>query len=394
MSDTPPMPPPPPPSDWEDSEEILPELPEFLPPPDMGDEANNVESELQIPLPPCEEAETPKLQQQDENIGAAASAPELVTSPPSGALPLPVDEAKSEQPSLLCPPPPISDEESAMLPPLPPQDATGVRKGTGLAVALGIAAFFAAAMGFQNQSGNVQLKREIADINSRIEQETTQQAKYAAELRDIENCEQQINEADAGLKKQQEEYNSLTAEIAELQRYSRPRVLASDKGQLQDSIAVLQRQSAELDALLEMYLPPTELSEEKLLKRDIYIRKFALLYNEAWNSRAWNIMGVLYADYVHHQLTGNNSASVRRVLQTLISTKAAAPGELRAIGYNGLHIELLYKSRDENSDLWYRENMSISEQGRIFRWNEEVIKDEQPSLSAGFRSVPVTPQEK
>lgn len=356
MPETPPLPPPPPPNDWEDSEENLPELPDFLPPSDVGGKATEVEFETPLPLPPFEEEE---------------------------ALECSVPFFPSR----------IPDDEVSELPPLPPLDSTERKKGTGISVALGIAAFFAAAMGFQNQSGNVQLKREIAELNSLIEQQTAQQEKYAAELRDIENCEQQINEANTRLKKQQEEYNSLTAEIALLQRYSRPRVLARDKGQLQDSIAVLQRQSAELDGLLDMYLPPSELPEDKLQKRDIYIRKFALLYNEAWNSRAWNIMGSLYADYVHHQLTGNNSASVRRVLQTLSTTRVAAPGELRFIGYNGLHVELLYKSWDESSELWFRENMTISEQGRIFRWNEEVIKGEQPSLSAGFRSVSVSPKE-
>lgn len=387
MPDTPPMPPPPPPRDWEDSEELLPEIPEFLPPPETGGQETEVESEMPLPLPPCEEEETT-----EDGHEEAASEPDSAAAILSVPPPAPADDEITEPAAPLFPPP-IPDDESAELPPLPPQESTERRKGTGVAVTLGIAAFFAAAMGFQNQSGNVQLKREIAEINSRIEHETTQQEKYTAELRDIENSENQINEANAGLNKQQEEYNSLTAEIAELQRYSRPRVLARDKGQLQDSIAVLQRQSAELDDLLEMYLPPTELSEEKLQKRDIYIRKFALVYNEAWNSQAWNIMGVLYADYVHHQLTGNNSASVRRVLQALSTTKSAAPGELYAIGYNGLHIELLYKSWDEASKLWYRENMTISEQGRIFRWNEEVIKGEQPSLSAGFRSVTVSPQE-
>lgn len=392
MSDMPPMPPPPPPSDWEDSEEILPELPESLPPPDTGDKATEAESETQIPLPPYEEEESVELPLPEECPKDTESGSDTQTDALSALPPAPADDESPEHAAPFFPPP-MPDDEVSELPPLPPQESTERKPGTGIAVALGIAAFFSAAMGFQNQSGNVQLKQEIEKINSRIGQETAQQEKYTAELRDIENCEQQINEANAGLQKQQKEYNSLTTEIAELQHYSRPRVLAREKGRLQESIAVLQRQSAELDGLLEIYLPPSELSEDKLQKRDVFIRKFALLYTEAWNSRAWNIMGVLYADFVHHQLTGNNSANVRRVLQTLSTTKSSAPGELRAIGYNGLHIELLYKSWDETSNLWYRENVAISEQGRIFRWNEELIKGEQPSLSAGFRSVTVSPKE-
>ncbi len=393
MPETPPLPPPPPPKDWEDSEEILPELPEFLPPPEIGERMTGVESEMKLPLPPGEEEETPKLPQQEENTGTASSAPIPVPDIPSGELPLPENVAKSEHPSSHCLPP-ISDEEPPMLPPLPPQEATGSRKGTGLSIALGIVAFFAASTGFQTQSGIAQLKSKNGEINAQIETEIAQQEKYAAELRDIENCEQQIGKANDNLKRQQQEYDALKTELAELQHYSRPRVLARDKGQLQESIAVLQRQSEELDGLLELYLSPSELPEEKLQKRDVYIRKFALLYNEAWNSRAWNIMGILYADYVRHQLTGKNITNVRQVLQVLRSSRSAAPGELCALGYNGLQIELLYKSWEETAGLWYRENMTINEQGRIFRWSEEIIKGEKPSLSAGFRSITLSTQEK
>lgn len=394
MTETPSLPPPPPPNDWEDSEEILPQLPEFLPSPEMGDQTTAVESEMQIPLPPCEEEETPKLQQQDENTGAASAAPLPVPDIPSGELPITENEAQSEPPSPLCPPPPISDEESAMLPPLPPQEATGSQKGTGLSIALGIIAFFAAATGFQTQTGIAQLKSKNGEINAQIEAEITQQEKYAAELRDIEHGEQQIGKANDNLKRQQEEYNALKTELAELQHYSRPRVLARDKGQLQESIAVLQRQAEELDGLLELYLSPSELPEEKLQKRDVFIRKFAFLYNVAWRFSAWNLMSAIYADEVKHQLTGNRLTNVRHVIEALRTSKIMPPGALYAIGYNGLSIELIFKDKYENSKRWYKEKLVLNEQGRICRWSEEVVVGEQPSLSGEFRNVTVSLQEK
>lgn len=390
MSD---MPPPPPPSDWEDSEEILTELPESLPPPDMGDNATEVESETMIPLLPYEEEESEKLTLSEECPKDTESGSDTKVDILAALPPAPADDESPEHSAPFFPPP-IPDNEASEFPPLPPQEATDRKPGTGIPIALGFFAFFAAATGFQTQSEIALLKSKNGEINAQVEEEIALQEKYVAELRDIENCEQQIGKANDNLNRQQEEYNALKTELSELQHYSRPRVLARDKGKLQESISVLQRQSEELDGLLDLYLSPSELPEEKLQKRDVYIRKFAFLYNAAWSFSAWNLMSAIYADEVRHQLTGNHPANVRHVIEALRSSKLMPPGALYAIGYNGPSIELIFKDKYEKSKRWYKEKLVLNEQGRILRWSEEVVVGEQPSLSAGFRSVTVSLQEK
>ena len=62
--------------------------------------------------------------------------------------------------------------------------------------------------------------------------------------------------------------------------------------------------------------------------------------------------------------------------------------ELRAMGYNGVHVELILKEHDANR--WHKEMWRVNEEGRIFRWNEEISTEKEPALSAGFRSVTLT----
>ncbi|MBQ3240208.1 MAG: hypothetical protein IJB00_03390, partial [Akkermansia sp.] len=382
-----PMPVFPPPAEEEEQP-----LPVFPPPVEEEEQPMPVfpppveEEEQPMPIipPPVEEEEQPlpiipPPVEEEEQPMPIIPPPVEEEEQPMPVFPPPVEEEEQPMPII---PPPVGDEDE--LPPALPEPR---KKGTGVAVLLGVAAFIAAAVGFQIQGRVIEQEKEQADLNTQIAKANDRLNCALEELREMEKTEKLIAESESRYKELREESQTLQNEHNELNYYSATGQLERDLSRLQDSITVLEQQSAEYDRLLELYLTPSELPEEKLKQRDTDLLKMAALYTEARRKGAWNILRFMYADNIAHPKSGNSPRRASNVLQAQRTSDTAFSYKLSAVGYSGVKVELILKSEADNSVL--KEIWTLNEAGRISRIKEEVGSSDRQSLSEGFRNITI-----
>lgn len=292
------------------------------------------------------------------------------------------------------PPPPPDDDEEEVSPSGSPGSGVNV-----VAVVLGVCAFVALLVGLQanKKMGAAQLaidKQKIA-----LAEATDRRKQVQAELDEASTLEKTLQELQARGESQREEINSLRQQEVSLQRYRNGGSVADDLAALEQRKARLRESIARTQAMLEMYLPPERLPEEKLIARDEFLRKQVRVYVRSLQIGLIQVPRCMCANYLVHSLTGERRVSSSRVAEAISKRFEKRQGgisefKLKALGYKGTCVEFIVEQNQTDYStspvtsrtVYCKESWKLDENGLICH-QSEAVSDTKPEISAGFRNV-------
>ena len=380
--------PPPPPPNWDDDDEAS----------TSSSESSFVESHgvEPMPVPPS------VLPEEDEPL----PPPFEVAFPP----PLPVEEAEEEplppappaeeaEEEPLPPAPPVEEDVDTFIPPPPPPPAPQ-KKGNGPIIAMSVVTVFALMLGFQWQ-GNI--NRVNADVQKQQSELTEQQEQTKIHTDVLNKAEQ--------LKKEIEEKTAKNEAIcaegrkAEEERDALRQILRSGRSvshemeRLQADCEKMENLINNLDSRIAYYLPPEQLSAEKLRERDEYLRRLACTYLRARTIGCTILIKKMCANRLRHHLNAMQMTYADRVAGAMDSEFKGYSGKRMfspiSLAYSGVRVEVLSEVTSPGKPKqWCKECWTFNEEGEIIRWEEHLTSGAQPALSEKFRHINLIGQNK
>lgn len=320
--------------------------------------------------------------------------------------PAPVEEEESEPlPASfeMVPPPPapeeeIEEEEPNYMPPPPPPPCPAQKKGNGIVITLSVVALFALMLGIQWQGNKSRAESKLVQLQEELAQQQKKTKEKSDTLDKAERLQKKIEEGETAREALMADSKESRNYIMELQQIIRSgRTASGEIEKVQKSMAELEGTLADLERRISLYLPPNQLTEEKLKERDAQLKKLACTYLKARSIGCTTIMEKMCANRLQHHANAMNMTYASRVAGVMDSEYKSYSGRRMykpcTLAYNGVRVELVSEVITPGSpNQWCREWWTFNEDGFIIRWDERITTGKQPTMSEGYRTVNITEQ--